>query len=155
MWKFIEQLRQQPKPIRQTAAFWGAVLFSLLIVGVWSLSLPDRLMAVIQFSEEQTFEPPSQMLSSMRDLSENLRAAVVGRGAAPPPNPTSSATTSRQLQAYEIDLRELSQSSTTATSAPHTTTPAGVWAREYEERSGGRPILIATTSRSTTTQSEE
>jgi len=44
----IENIRRKPKAVRQRYAFVTAATFTLLVAGVWSLSLPARFNAVQQ-----------------------------------------------------------------------------------------------------------
>ena len=152
MWKYLDNLRQQPRPVRQTAAFWGAAIFTLVVVGVWSLSLPERIVSIVYFTDKPVFEPESQLMANFRDLGASLRAAVVGHGelsGTSSPTPTSTAQ-----YVYEIDLTELQATNTPTSSPSAASSSARVWARGYEKREGGRPILIATTTRATTIQNE-
>ena len=46
LFQFLDNLRQKPKPVRNQYAFGFALCSTVIIAGVWSLSLPSRFASL-------------------------------------------------------------------------------------------------------------
>lgn len=66
----IEALRKKPRHVRNRYAFWIALLITLVIVGVWSLTLPSRISNI-----EGTQAEVPEAESSASSISKNLNSA--------------------------------------------------------------------------------
>ncbi|MFN3692967.1 MAG: hypothetical protein ACK4SL_02600 [Candidatus Paceibacteria bacterium] len=120
-------MRQKPKAVRQRVAFLTALSFTLLVGGVWTLTLPARFSSTEALAQSEGTKPFAGLWTGFRDQFSNLRQQA---GAIVSTMPTTTpATTSPEM----IDIRTLISTSTEPTPVP-------------------TPILIGTTSASTTTQ---
>ncbi len=132
LFRTLDNLREKPKAVRQRIAFLTAISFTLVIGGVWTLTLPARFADETLAQSEGT-KPFAGMFSGFRDQFSALRqqaSAVVGAVSSTTATTT---TTTVATTSDMIDIRTL-----IATSTPPEPVPA--------------PILIGTTSASTTTQ---
>jgi hypothetical protein len=139
MSSWLERLQEKPKAQRQRIAFFWALSLTSIIVVVWLVSLPERLGSVSQSLEEPEFVPTSSSNSFMEGVREQIagvREAVTQAGDAvvnqPEPEPAS----------------EPLPATTTATSGPAIIMPD--LSQSENRPSRVRPILIATTSATTT-----
>ena len=57
LFRIIDAIRRKPKHVREQYAFGGAVIFTAVVVGVWSLSLPARFAVVSEGVSEA--KPPA------------------------------------------------------------------------------------------------
>lgn len=57
LFRILDAIRRKPKHVREQYAFSGAVIFTSVVVGVWSLSLPARFAAVSEGVNEAA--PPA------------------------------------------------------------------------------------------------
>lgn len=131
LFRTLDNLREKPKAVRQRIAFLTAISFTLVIGGIWTLTLPARFADETLAQSEGT-KPFAGMFSGFRDQFSALRqqaSAVVGAVS----STTATTTTTVATTSDMIDIRTL-----IATSTPPEPVPA--------------PILIGTTSASTTTQ---
>lgn len=131
MWRFIENIRRKPEGVRNLYAFWGACVFTMLVIGVWSLSVPERLLSVLSFSEPQV-PPTSRLWSGIAEHSSQLSASIIGLFESESSDNTSS----------EVDISKQVETM----NKKETETENWVWGRPYEERSGGQVVQIATSS---------
>ncbi len=154
MWRTIESMRQKPKAVRNAYAFALAAGFAVLLLVVWSLSLPDRVIALLQPTDtagEQV--PPSRLWTGLRDWGSGLQAAVIGADTVLESDTTgeqASGTATELPGVTGIDVAALRASSAGVTAAGTSTN--GVWQREYPKRTGGQVVLIATSSVSTSSR---
>lgn len=63
----LEELRRKPKPIRNLYAFWGAVLLTALIGGIWLLA------TVVKFSATETTEGITNTTSAFSQFIDRLK----------------------------------------------------------------------------------
>ena len=127
LFRTLDNLREKPKAVRQRIAFLTAISFTLVIGGIWTLTLPARFADETLAQSEGT-KPFAGMFSGFREQFSALRqqaSAVVGAVS------STTATTTVATTSDMIDIRTL-----IATSTPPEPQPT--------------PILIGTTSASTT-----
>lgn len=81
----IENIRQKPKPVRQRYAFVVTVTFTTIVVGVWSLSLPARFVAVqegvMKVKPEITSQTATAPFSGVWSEFKQQILSLVGKGA--------------------------------------------------------------------------
>jgi len=142
MLHYIESLRKKPKTLRNLYAFWGALLLTLLVTGVWSMSLPNKMAQMFNrdLLAEQA-KQPSQLLSGMKDIFTSMTASVQN---VEQPTPYS-ATSSTSTTVFEIDMTKLSNS----TAQQGATSSTQVWQRSYQ-LTEGKQVRIGTSSATTT-----
>lgn len=130
LFRTLDNLRQKPKAVRQRVAFLTAASFTLLVGGIWTLTLPAKFTSSELLAQSEGTKPFAGLWTGFRDQFSNLRQQA---GAIVSTMPTSTAATTTPSEM--IDIRTLISTSTEPTPTP---TPT--------------PILIGTTSASTTTQ---
>tara|TARA_B100000508_G_scaffold140158_1_gene140347 strand:- start:1169 stop:1588 length:420 start_codon:yes stop_codon:yes gene_type:complete len=138
MWRWLSNLRQQPKAYRQRVAFVGAVSMTAVIALMWSVSLPQRLSTIGNVVEEPNEETQSSFNRFFADVREQV--AVVG---------DSVATLRQGADSQPATTSPPTASSTTSTAS---TTPNIVIPQltpEEARRLNPQPVLIATTSATT------
>ena len=126
LFRTLDNLRQKPKAVRQRVAFLTALSFTLLVGGIWTLTLPARFSGE-SLSQSEGTKPFAGLWTGFRDQFSNLRQQA---GAIVSTMPTSTAATTTPSEM--IDIATLISTSTEPTPAP-------------------TPILIGTTSASTST----
>jgi len=133
LFRILNALRQKPKHVRDQYAFGGAVIFTAIVMGVWSLSLPARFSTVAQgVSEAQPAAAPfSHMFSQLKEQ--------LGKGFGGDESESSIELAPNAPGEPVLGLPELT-ATTTLYDIP-TSTPT---------KEEGRPILIGTSSASTT-----
>ncbi len=122
MLRKIEALRKAPPHVRNRYAFWVALVVTLLILGVWSLSIPARLSPHEQ-SVEKAGEEGGFVAHSIRSIFNSINEYFA------PTNTETPATTTPDIE--RVDLLELvpdevtpvatSTGTSTATSSASTT----------------------------------
>ncbi|MFM2339627.1 MAG: hypothetical protein RLZZ360_263 [Candidatus Parcubacteria bacterium] len=133
LFKTLDNLRTKPKAVRQRVAFATALSFTLLVGGIWALTLPARFSPDTLASNEGT-APFAGMWAGFRDQFSSLRqqASVVAGAFS---STTAASTTPAAATTSEmIDIRTLVGTSTTPTPTP-------------------APVLIGTTSATVTASS--
>lgn len=130
LFRLLDTLRKKPKHVREQYAFGGAVVFTAMVVGVWSLSLPARFAAISDgVSEVQPAAAPfAHMFSQLKEQVQRITS-----------NDSDSSSEINDAPSTEpVGLPELT-ATTTLYDIPTTTT----------ETLPSRPILIGTSSAST------
>ncbi len=133
LFRIIDAIRRKPKHVREQYAFGGAVIFTAVVVGVWSLSLPARFAVVSESVSEA--KPPAapfthligqvkEGFSRFKTVSQEVKETVLEATSTEPIMALPEATATMTL--YDIP--------TTTESAPL-----------------ARTIMIGTSSASTTT----
>lgn len=149
MLRLIELLRQKPKPVRALYAFWCAAIFTFFVAALWSLSLPNRIVSVLESATvgETTAQPTGRFFASARESFANLFATDFFNEETVP-------VTSTPPGVYEIDLATLtaSTSDSVATSSANRFTPTTT--TTTLERTG-RMVLIGTTTVATSSASSD
>jgi hypothetical protein len=76
---FFDNLRTKPKVVRDQYALLGAVCLTLMIGGMWSLSIPARLstMATNATSTSVASAPMSGLFTQLKNQFKSARTAVV------------------------------------------------------------------------------
>jgi hypothetical protein len=86
----IESIRQKPKAVRQRYAFVTTVIFTAIVTGVWSLSLPARFTAVQEgvttASPEITSQTASAPFSGVWSQFKQQVLGMVGKDSTAPTN---------------------------------------------------------------------
>ncbi len=127
LFRTLDNLRQKPKAVRQRVAFLTAASFTLILGGIWSLTLPAKFSSSEILAQSEGTRPFAGLWTGVRDQFSNLRQQASAIGTTMPTS--TPATTSPEM----IDIRTLISTSTEPTPTPI-------------------PILIGTTSAATTTQ---
>jgi hypothetical protein len=143
-YKILDHIRTKPKPVRDQYAFGIALTASLLIAGVWSLSLPSRFAApsVASVGVASTTAPFAGILGQIKEQFFGAKALLQ----TPPATTTVITTASSTTAALELEISAETKASfanppssvrfastTFGNAAPSTAAPT-------------RPILIATSS---------
>lgn len=156
VFQFLDNIRQKPRQARNQYAFGFAICLTLIIGGVWSLSLPSRLSnlgnvaAVGSASSTMSTAPFAGLFNQLKQQfagAKDVIQAIPG-ATSTPLNSISPVSTSTQIQtenALNMQINEenkttldASSSATSDTYKPTTTLP------------DHQTILIATTSSTTT-----
>lgn len=136
----IESLRKKPRQVRNQYAFWIALLVTLVIVGVWSLTLPDRFSDiegrtespdVVENSNEirerlgALFSNAKEALSALKDQASTTDTDTTGEPVREDIDFKALLASSSEQQALRNASTSTSTSTTspTATSSISTTTP--------------------------------
>ena len=157
IFKTLDTIRQKPKRVRDQYAFGVAASLTLVIAGVWSLSLPSRFgssnMASLSDASSTPVEtaPFAGLIAQFKSQFQGMKAAIDSLPAAtgtPSTTSTSSSALSETEAALNLQITEenrvgLGQSSSTAAS---TSEPF-----RFAEPVQHQTIMIATTSDQTTT----
>jgi hypothetical protein len=122
LFRTLDNLRQKPKAVRQRVAFLTALSFTLLVGGVWTLTLPARFSGSETLAQSEGTKPFAGLWTGFRDQFSTLRQQA-GVIVSTMPTTTPATTTPSEM----IDIRTLISTSTEPTPAP-------------------TPILIGTTS---------
>ena len=125
LFRTLDNLRQKPKAVRQRVAFLTAASFTLLVGGIWTLTLPAKFTSSELLAQSEGTKPFAGLWTGFRDQFSNLRQQA-GAIVSTMPTSTPATTTPSEM----IDIRSLISTSTEPTPAP-------------------TPILIGTTSAST------
>jgi len=129
--EFLDALRAKPKPIRERYAFVFAIGFTVMIGGVWSLSLPGRFATVTDTATSTPGEAPFAGL--WREFSEQV-SSLRTQTAAIPVAPA--ATTTGSTSVNRVD----------AVSLIATTSADGSLVPLPPPPPAPKPVLIGTTS---------
>ena len=78
LFRIIDAIRRKPKHVREQYAFGGAVIFTAVVVGVWSLSLPARF-AVVSEGVSEANPPAAPGSARRRRCGPSAHAAAPGR----------------------------------------------------------------------------
>jgi len=152
MWRYIEYLREKPKSVRNQVAFLTALASMVIIVVIWSLSLPARIVAIVDGpapvqAEDSTSS--SRWLGFIVEMRDNLTARVSGSNQATESMIDSTGIDLGALRSNPPAVKEAAFGVTDETALPTDASSAtSVWQREYPA-SEGTLILIATTSAET------
>lgn len=59
IFRWLDKIRQKPKPVRDQYAFIFTLVLVGIVAGVWSLSIPGRLLSIADFDDgKQTASAP-------------------------------------------------------------------------------------------------
>lgn len=123
LFRYLDYLRTKPKEARQRVAFFAALGLTLVVGGVWSLSLPSRFANTDELTVNEGTRPFAGFVQGIKDQWGNIRNQAETIAA------TVSTTTASTSDL--INLEDLLSATGTEPTEP---TPKPV------------PILIATTS---------
>jgi hypothetical protein len=129
----IEALRKKPRHVRNRYAFWVAVLITLVIVGVWSLTLPARISHIEgvqaeKLEEENDLSEISRTLGSVFSRAKNAFSMIGNQASS-----TSSSTQDVPVR-QDLDFKALLASSSeqqalqNASTSASTTASSSAWA---------------------------
>lgn len=79
LYTFFDNLRTKPKGVRDQYALAGAICFTLMIGGVWSLSIPARLSTVASSASTTAVAsaPMSGFFAQLKSQFSSVKKAVV------------------------------------------------------------------------------
>ncbi len=137
MLRKIEELRKKPKYVRDRYAFWGAFLFTALIVVFYVLSIPARFGVLTGVSPVEKTEGGFSRVFS--DMKASVIQAVAPERSTVMSSPNTSSSTEDDSNENIIDFATFFEDA--ATSNAPTAPP--------------KPILIATTSSKSVSSSTE
>lgn len=123
MLRKIEQIRKEPKEVRNRYAFWVAFLFTAVVAFFWVTSLPARMQVFTGVTpQEKTEGGLTRIFQRMKASVMDSQPAVV------------------QNEPIEKDVQEVTMDEFMASSSP-----------KEPQTPSGRPILIATSSMAAST----
>jgi len=142
LYTFFDKLRTKPKVVREQYALLGAVCFTLMIGGVWSLSIPARLGSVAANASTTNVAsaPLSGFVAQLKSQFKSARTGVTGPFATTTATPSaaSSAVAALGLQLTPENKQILETPSSTIRFGTTTIAPAV------------KPAVVATTTATTT-----
>ncbi len=131
LFKFLDYIRTKPRHVREQYALGATVSFMLVVVGIWSLSLPTRFASISgEVGQEQTAASPfSHLIKQVKDsfsdgaeafktLGEQMPSATTT-----PDGPATAASSSSARASSTDDLEPKAQIIMIGTSSISTTTP--------------------------------
>jgi hypothetical protein len=131
LFRLLDALREKPAHIRRQYAFGLAVMFTLLVGGVWSFTLPARFLAEAPVAEIPSATTPfASLWNTMKDQFGTMKqqATAIVASTTASSTATSTASTSDMFDALTL----------VSTSTPPAPKP--------------QPILIGTTSATVSTE---
>jgi hypothetical protein len=146
LFTFLDNLRQKPKHVRDQYAFGIAVFCTLLIGGVWSLSLPARFggdSQVAALASTTNAAPFANFFTQLKNQFSGF-TEVINEFPASTSTPTSIASSTEAALDFKLtdETKEQVLASSTGTKIEFGT---GVRSSTTNE-STGTPVLIGTTS---------
>ncbi len=142
LFKTLDNLRTKPKVIRDQFAFMVAVIFTLLVAGVWALSIPSRLARITEGGQATTTTPFAGLFSQFKAQFSDVPAVSTTTEPAAGTSAASTTEAALTLDLSSTTKAALESSGTTIRFASTTIGPAP-----------GRPVstsTISTSSASTT-----
>lgn len=150
LFQTLDNLRQKPKAVRNQYALGFALTLTLIIGGVWSLSLPARfanlgnVAAVGSASSTMETAPFSGLLDQLKHQFQSAKDVMqtVPQASSTETTGTNVSTTTQMETeaALNLQINDENRARLEQTSSSHSTPAA----------SSGQTILIATTSATTT-----
>ncbi len=102
LFDYLDNLRKKPKPQRQRYAFAFALSFTLIITGIWAVTLPGRFTPPDEVAANAGEAPFAGLWRQFKDQVASVRTqtAAVAPGAAS--STESTATTSNRVDAVSL-----------------------------------------------------
>lgn len=72
----IESLRTKPVTVRNRYAFWGALIFTLLVAVFWLTTLPARFDDTRQLQEQASAQPDPSIVGPFVRMRESVSGAL-------------------------------------------------------------------------------
>lgn len=146
LFKILDNLRSKPKHIREQYALGIAVASTLLIGGVWTLSLPARFAGenqVAALASTTNAAPFSNFFSQLKHQFSGVKKTIdeLPKGTSTPTSIASSTEAALDLKLSEENKDKIKASSTET--KIEFGTSASTSARS---ESGDKPVLVGTTS---------
>lgn len=143
--KWIEKTRKKPKEVRNQYAFFGAVVVTGFIVVLWVVSLPSQL-ARIEESKEGDETPKGAFSQFITDAKQNFAGAFAANtDEAPAISEEATSTVPEVTEEPAVVLPDLTQENIEGLERE----------AAIENEPPPKQVLIATTSKATTTSTEE
>lgn len=141
LFKTLDILRTKPKVIRDQFAFMAAIIFTLVVAGIWALSIPSRLARITDGKQATTTAPFAGLFTQFKaQFSDDVVVSTTAESV-----PISSVA-SMTAAALNLDL-----SSTTKTAVESSGTIIRFASTTIGSASAtARTAVIATSSASTT-----
>ncbi len=150
LFKFLDTIRSKPKHVRDQYAFGIAVAFTLVIGGVWSLSLPSRFAGgsqVAALASTTNAAPFSNFFTQLKHQFSGVKKAIdeLPKSTSTPSSIASTTQAALELKISEENKEQIKASSTETKiefgTKATTSTSVG---------SSGKSILVGTSSASAT-----
>ncbi len=156
LFQFLDNLRQKPKPVRNQYAFGFALCSTVIIAGVWSLSLPSRFAslgntaAVGSATEAASTAPFAGLFNQLKEQFAGAKEVMqqLPGATTTPATAANTVSTSTQSDTEAALNMQINEENKTALQASSSATDA-----EYQGDTAApdhQTIMIATTTATTT-----
>ncbi len=155
LFKFLDHIRSKPKHVREQYALGIAIFCTLVIGGVWSLSLPARFAGETQLAALGSSTSPAPFSNFFTQLKQQFTSVKKGideltvASSTAPLTAASSTEAALEMQISPENIEQIKDKQATATSSE---SQVGAEAQATSTMSlKPQPIMIGTTSASAAT----
>jgi hypothetical protein len=150
LFKFLDTVRSKPKHVRDQYAFGIAIAFTLVVGGVWSLSLPSRFAGgtqVAALASTTNAAPFANFFTQLKHQFSGVKSAIdeLPKSTSTPSSIASTTEAALELKLSEENKEQIKASSTETKIEFGTKATTGT-----SVGSSGKAILLGTTSTSAT-----
>ncbi len=152
LFKILDSLRSKPKYIRDQYALGIAVFCTLLIGGVWSLSVPSRFASesqVAALASTTGAAPFSNFFTQIKNQFGGVKAVIENLPQAPSTAPLSSASSTEAALNLKLSAENKDTMNNTSTTADGTKIQFGSGSPISSSSDPyAKPVIVATSSAS-------